>query len=52
VTHEPTKVFLLNIFELWTLNAIITDLGTFREGDFVSSDIAKLAKDRVLDLIK
>lgn len=42
----------MNAFELWALNIIITDLGTFRDGDFVTSDTAKLAKDRVLDLIK
>jgi len=52
VEHAPTRECLLNAFELWALNIIITDLGTFRDGDFVTSDTAKLAKERVLDLIK
>lgn len=43
---------MLNSFELWALNIIITDLGTFRDSDFISSETAQLAKNRILDLIK
>ncbi|EAS04704.1 peroxisomal acyl-CoA oxidase (macronuclear) [Tetrahymena thermophila SB210] len=52
IHHEQTKEFMLNLFELWGLNIIINDLGTFREGDFVESDTAKQMKDRVVELIK
>lgn len=43
---------MLNLFELWGLNILVNDLGTFREGDFVNCDLSKLMKDRITELIK
>lgn len=45
-----TGALLLRLFELYVLTKVNSDLGTFREGDYLSSDQGLLVQDSVLDL--
>lgn len=45
-----TGAVLTRLLELFVVSKVVGDLGTFREGDFVSSDQGNLLKDWMLDL--
>jgi acyl-CoA oxidase len=49
-TCADTHAILLRIYELYVLNIIERDLGTFREGNYLSSDQGKMVKEYVRDL--
>lgn len=45
------KDYFMNLFELWSLNVIVTDLGTFREDEGITTDLAQAIKLRIISLV-
>lgn len=52
LSFHLAKDYLLTAYELWGLNVILNDLGTFREGDFLNCDHSRMIKDRITLLIR
>ena len=49
-TNDDTKDCMITLFQLHCLTRIEADLGTFRDGDYLSSDQGELIKSLILDL--
>ena len=49
--HAATGAVLSRLFELFVLTKVQSDLGTFREGDYLTSDQGITVKEYVLDLV-